>query len=198
MKIKLILTLLFLLSFGCNTSCSAETTKVTILPLVDSAYVDGSSSGEYTGYNYKEILTNSYNNKITSLLTNKLYVVTNESEMNNAIISLGYDIENMDSLSKNDIITIGEKTDSDITLYIEALKFTNVEGFSNHFYASFKCAVYDKKTSRFVSFRINNNLSKSGSVFNSQKARSKKNAAIFIDDTFDKIFNRIQELGFNL
>lgn len=184
-----------MLALGTGVCFASENAKIAVIPLVNTAFADGSRSGDFDGYNYQEILQNSYNNSIDSFIKNNSYRQIDPEIVSKELQHKGYDIYNLDSISVNDIVDIGKITDADITLYIEPLKFTSLTSLSNRFYSSTRCVVYSKQTNSHIAFKINFAEKKGGSIFHSQSARSKGNAAIFMDATFEKVLNRVVELG---
>ena len=170
----------------------AETIKVAIVPLSDSAFAEGSSNGLYVGYNYKETLNNSFNNKFEFLRLNTNYCLVPQSEINNILTKLNYDITNIKFISKDEIMTIQKETDASIVIALDMYSFTSVITFENHFYSTLRCRAYNKNIDKYTEFSINNEANKSGSIFHSQNSRSKKNSLIFMNETFDKLISKLK------
>lgn len=171
----------------------AEAIKVAIVPMSDSAFAEGSSNGLYAGYNYKETLNNSFNSKVELLKSNSNYQLVSQDEIKQVLIKLNYDPTNVKFISKDEIMTIQKETSASIVIALDMYSFTSVTTFENHFFSTLRCRAYNKDIDKYLEFSINNEANKSGSIFHSQKSRTKKNSQIFMNETFDKVFNKLKE-----
>ncbi len=188
---KIVILILAMVVFGTSVGF-AEKTRIAMIPMSDSAFSQASSDGLYSGYNYKDALTKAYNNKVEYLKSNNNYYLVPQEDIGSILKRLNYEITDVKFINKDDIMTIQKETNADVVIALDMYNFSSVTTFGNHFFSTLRCRAYNKNNDTYIDFSINNDAKKSGSVFKSQKARTTKNSLIFMNETFDKAFDRLR------